>query len=81
MLIDFDEATGTQQYRGPRVLEIKDLIYVCVALHAPEDGERDRFFVLTQADIQAACIASYAAWMDPKSWRRPLRPARGFAPA
>ncbi len=70
MDLDLDPGTGVQNYRGPRVLANPGLIWVCVAL-APSDDARDRFFVLTLADVQRACIASYCDWMEPHGWRRP----------
>jgi hypothetical protein len=75
MHLELDPATGVQHYGGPRPLDAADLIYICVVLREPGDGQRDRFFVLTKADVQAACIASYTAWMAPKDWRRPRNPA------
>ena len=75
MLFDLDPETGVQQYGGPRRPDMPELIYVLVVLRAPGDGRRDQLFILTKADLQAACVASYTAWMAPKSWRRPRNPA------
>lgn len=75
MHLDLNEETGVQQYGGLRPLETPELIYVCVVLRAPDDPRRDQFYVLTQAQIQSACVASYTAWMAPKGWRRPRNQA------
>jgi hypothetical protein len=73
MQIQLDHATGRQNYSGPTKLATPDLIWVCVAIAAP--GSRDRFFVLTEADIQRVCIAGYTGWMESKEWKRPRNPA------
>ena len=75
MSLELDSETGVQHYGGPRSLDAAQLVYVCVVLRAPGDVRRDQFFVLTQADVQTACIASYTAWMEPKGWRRPRNQA------
>jgi hypothetical protein len=75
MDLELEPKTGIQRYRGPRRLADADLIYVCVVLHAPKEGVRDRFFVLTKADVQTACIQSYSDWMNPHAWRRPKNQA------
>ena len=75
MRLDLDLASGIQRYGGPRQLDDADLIYVCVVLRVPSDVRRDRFFILTKANVQAACVKSYTAWMEPKGWRRPRNPA------
>lgn len=71
MDIQVDE-TGMQVFRGPRAIENPDLIYVCVAIAPP--GGRDRFFVLTRADVQRVCIAGYCRFMERHGWRRPRSP-------
>jgi hypothetical protein len=71
MRLELDVETGVQRYGGLRALDTPDLIYVCVMLRAPGDVLRDQFYVLTAADVEAACVASYTAWMEPKAWRRP----------
>ncbi len=75
MQLQLDSATGVQNFGGLRALDAADLIYVCVVVREPGDARRDRFFVLTKADVQAAGVASYTAWMEPKGWRRPRNPA------
>jgi hypothetical protein len=74
MQLDLDSKSGVQNYGGPVKLRTPDLIWVCVAL-APDEGSRDRFFVLTKADVQKACISSYRRWMEPRAWKRPRSPA------
>jgi hypothetical protein len=76
MKIDFDASTGRQNYLGPATLGTPDLVYVCAAL-ATSDGIThgpDRFFVLTEADLQEACIRCYSSWMQHLDWRRPRNP-------
>jgi len=73
MQIELDPATGRQNYSGPLNLATPDLIWVCVAIAAP--GSRDRFFVLTEADIQHACVTGYTTWMETKGWKRPRNAA------
>src|ERR1051325_4124325 len=50
MNIEFDRNTGVQRCVGPTAIPHPDLIYVCVMIALP--GNRDRFFVLTAADLQ-----------------------------
>jgi hypothetical protein len=75
MHLELDLATGVQRYSGPERIDAADLIYVCVVLRKPGDSRRDEFFILTKADIQAACVDSYTAWMEPRGWRRPRNQA------
>jgi hypothetical protein len=58
MHLHLDIDTGVQQFEGLRQLERLDLIYVNVVLRPPDAPQRDRFFILTHADVQAACVAS-----------------------
>lgn len=74
MEIRLDEATGRQVYSRPTTLRTPDLVWVCVAI-APPDGGRDRFFVLTEADLQGVCIGSYTKWMENINWKRPRTPS------
>jgi hypothetical protein len=62
-----------QVYSGPIQLATPELVWVCVAIALP--GRRDRFFVLTEGDIQKVCIAGYTAWMDSIGWQRPRNPS------
>src|SRR4051812_42290994 len=77
MQIEFDPETGRQNYLGPLTIENANLIFVCVAIAAPGTPSevRDRFFVLTKADLQRVCIEAYSQWMDPKDWKRPRNPS------
>lgn len=72
MQIVFDDQTSTQNYLGPLQIENPKLIYVCVAIASI--GGRDRFFILTKADLQDICIASYRSFMEPHKWKRPRNP-------
>ncbi len=62
-----------QIYSGPTKLTTPDLVWVCVAIALP--GARDRFFVLTEGDMQKVCIAGYTSWMDSIAWQRPRNPS------
>jgi hypothetical protein len=73
MQIQVDAEVGKQIYSGPVKLTTPDLVWVCVAI-APSSG-RDRFFVLTEADVQDVCIVGYTAWMDQIGWKRPRNPS------
>ncbi len=73
MEIDLDPQTNAQCSRGPRLIANPDLIYVCVSI-APPAGARDRFFILTKAQLQEACIKGYEGWMAAHQWKRPRNP-------
>ena len=77
MEISLDEKTKAQKSLGPKKIQNPDLIYVCVAIAPPDDAKdnKDRFFILTKAQLQNACIKTYSAWMDTKEWKRPRNPA------
>lgn len=75
MNIELDSQTGVQKYIGLNSLPTPDLVYVCVALTPLDSASRDRFFILTMAELQAVCKRSYKAWMDPHNWRRPKQVA------
>jgi hypothetical protein len=62
----YDERSGIQHNRGPLPLTNPELIYVCVALHGPDDDKRDRYFILTKADVQDACVQIYVAYITPR---------------
>ena len=72
--LQFEAATRVQHNGGLRSLSNPELIYVCVALHAPGDGKLDRFFILTKCDLQQVCAGNYSTWMEPRGWRRPKNP-------
>ena len=67
--LEIDDKSRKQINHGPRTISNPDLIFVCVALG--KERSADRFFICRKQDIQAACIASYTRWMDPKGWIRP----------
>ncbi len=71
--LELDGQTGVQNNLGPTKVQHPDLIYVCVFIAAP--GGRDRFFILTKADLQAICISGYSEFMNKHEWRRPRNPA------
>ena len=73
MQISLEPETNTQNYFGPINVQNPNLIYVCVAI-APPDGSRDRFFILTKAQLQKVCIDMYSAWMSKRDWKRPRTP-------
>jgi hypothetical protein len=75
MCLEYDPQTGVQRYLGPEALTNSELIYVCVVIAAPggRDRDHDRFFVLTQADMQRVIIAAYSRWMEGHGWKRPRK--------
>lgn len=72
MQIQYDPATKKQIYLGPVKLATPELIWVCVAIGS--SNGRDRFFVLTEADLQKAIISGYRSWMERIGWQRPRHP-------
>ena len=76
MEILLDEETKAQKSLGPKKIRNPDLIYVCVAIAPPDDSKenKDRFFILTKAQLQSVCIKTYSAWMDKREWKRPRNP-------
>ena len=75
MQIEFDTTTGRQIYSGQMKLATPDLVWVCVAIAPPDAAKKpDRYFVLTEADLQKVCVAGYTSWMDSKGWKRPRNP-------
>jgi hypothetical protein len=68
-----DPVSGIQHYSGPQILAVPQLIYTHVAIAPP--GGKDRFFILTQGELQRVCIKGYSAWMESINWRRPKNPA------
>lgn len=79
MNLELNPATGVQKNHGPVKIQHPTLIYVCVAIAAVGGnaalGGRDRFFILTKADLQTICISGYSEFMDKHGWRRPRNPA------
>lgn len=61
-----------QIYSGPTKLTTPELVWVCVAIAAP--GGCDRFFVLTESELQKVCINGYTSWMNGNGWQRPRNP-------
>ena len=78
MRMSFDPKTKAQKILGPIQIPNPNLIYVCVAIAPPGDGKpddsKDRFFILTKAQLQDICIRCYSAWMDKHEWKRPQKP-------
>lgn len=74
MKLELDPETGVQKYHGPTTLAMPDLVYVCVALAPLNTARRDRFFILTIAELQAVCVQSHTAWMEGHGWKRPRNP-------
>ena len=74
MKLELDRQTGVQKYLGPTALPTPDLIYVCVALAPLNSVRRDRFFILTMAELQGVCVSSHTAWMEGHGWKRPKNP-------
>jgi len=76
MQISFDQKTKVQKDLGPIQIQNPDLIYVCVAIAAPGGSKdlKDRFFILTKAQLQAVCIRGYSVWMAKHEWKRPRTP-------
>lgn len=73
MNISFDKETEAQENLGATTVQNPNLIYVCVAIAPPDEGE-DRFFVLTKIQLQTICIQMYSDWMDKRDWKRPRNP-------
>ena len=42
--------------------------------HFTNQESADRFFILTQKQLQAVAIKQYSAWMDGIGWKRPRNP-------
>jgi hypothetical protein len=75
MSIFFDKKTNKQKFLGRIKINNPDLIYVCVAIHTPDDEDgKDRFFILTKLQLQDVCVKGYSAWMDGIGWKRPHNP-------
>ena len=73
MHISLDPETKAQKCLGKIEIENPGLIYVCVAI-APPEGGKDRFFILTKAQLQEVCIKRYSEWMEKHEWKRPTTP-------
>ncbi|BDP42500.1 hypothetical protein DAETH_24690 [Deinococcus aetherius] len=76
------EVVGNRQVdHGDRKLDHPNLIYVFVAIAGKNAAEtedaKDRFFVLTQQDVQNIMAPAYRAYMEERKepWRRPRNPA------
>jgi hypothetical protein len=72
MQIQFDAGAQKQIYSGPAKLATPELVWVCVAIAPVHSG--DRFFVLTEADMQRVCVAIYTKFMEDIGWKRPRNP-------
>lgn len=75
MEIEFNPQTEVQKYLRRKTLSTPGLVYVLVALAPPDSTNRDRFFVMTMADLQECCVRHYKTDMDKRGWRRPKNPA------
>ncbi len=73
MEIELDTETKVQNCSRRAQIQHPDLIYVCVAIAAP--GGRDRFFILTKADLQSVCVDGYSTFLERHKGRRPRNPA------
>jgi hypothetical protein len=73
MEIELDAETKVQKCLRRVQIQHPDLIYVCVAIAAP--GGRDRFFILTKADLQSICVDEYSSFLKKHNGRRPRNPA------
>ncbi|GMA16682.1 hypothetical protein E5F05_17170 [Deinococcus metallilatus] len=78
------EVVGDRQVdHGDRILDHPGLIYVYVAIapkheaQAQTEARRDRFFILTQQDVQSIMAPAYRAYMEDRKtpWQRPRNPA------
>lgn len=77
------EVVGNRQVdHGDRKLDHPNLIYVFVALAEKnavqaQESTKDRFFVLTQQDVQNIMAPAYRAYMEGRKvpWCRPRNPA------
>src|ERR1017187_2420339 len=73
MEITFDEEKERQNYLGPKKIENPDLIYVFVAVASSSvEADKDRFFILTKAQLQKVIIKSYGGAMEKVGWKHPL---------
>ena len=73
MDLAYDSQTRRQVCGGPSRIANPDLIYVHVAIAAADAG-KDRFYILTKAELQVVCIKAYSTWMSTHEWRRPKNP-------
>ncbi len=69
--IEIDENNKKQIDHGDIAISNPDLIYVYVALAAPDKEEKDRFFILKKKDVQTIFSNGYRRWMNPINWQRP----------
>jgi hypothetical protein len=74
MELAVDSQTGVQRYLGLKNLATPDLIYVCVVLAPLDSADGDRFFIMTEEDLQGVCVRHYKTDMDKRNWRRPKNP-------
>lgn len=74
--VAFDPATRVQTVCGKLALAHPELIYVYAWLDAsqPHDRCKDRFFVLTGADVQQAVHDAHAGYLASKNGVRPKKP-------
>jgi len=74
MELAVDSQTGVQEYLGLKALATPELVYVCVALAPLDSADHDRFFVMTEEDLQGVCARHYKTDMDKRGWKRPKNP-------
>ena len=74
MEIEFNPQTEAQKYLRRKTLSTPGLVYVLIALAPPDSTNRDRFFVMTMADLQECCVRHYKTDMDKRGWKRPKNP-------
>ena len=67
--ITLNNANETQVIGSDKSLMTPELIWVCVAVAAPEG--RDRYFILTARDVQKICIANHRQLLEKCSGHRP----------
>ncbi len=70
MTLTYDSVTERLDYDGPCELSNPELIYVCVFI----SDVRDRFFILTKAQLQTVVIGQFIPWLEGHGWKRPKKP-------
>ena len=74
MLLEYNSLTGKLDYDGPRELTNPELIYICVIIsNELNRSERDRFFLLTQQQLQKVIVAQFIPWLESHGWKRPKK--------
>lgn len=73
MQLEFDQELSRQNYSGATKLLNPNLIYIYVAI-ALQESRDDRFFILTESDVQNVYVNHYTTWMEKLNWKRPRNP-------